>query len=110
MNNVTLIGHLATEVEMKELGDEKKVASFVLAVDRVGGDGADFFRVSVWNRQGELCAEHLSKGQRAGVEGRLRSRSWEDEGKRRSAVEVVASRVEFLSPPTRQEVAEAVAA
>ncbi len=100
MNVVTLIGNLATEVEVREVGDDKKVASFLLAVDRESADGgADFVRVSAWDRQGEVCGEYLEKGRRVSVEGRLRSRSWEEEGKRRSAVEVVARRVEFLGGP-----------
>jgi single-strand DNA-binding protein len=97
VNVVTLIGNLATEVEVREVGPDKKVASFVLAVDRAGRDGgADFVRVSAWDRQAELCAEYLGKGRRIAVDGRLKSRSWEDDGKRRSALEVVARRVEFL--------------
>jgi single-strand DNA-binding protein len=97
VNVVTLIGNLATEVELREVGPEKKVASFLLAVDRVGRDGgADFVSVSAWDRQAELCAEYLGKGRRIAVDGRLRSRSWEEDGKRRSALEVVARRVEFL--------------
>ncbi len=101
MNNVSLIGNLATDVELREVGEEKKVASFLLAVGRGGRDaGADFVGVSVWDRQAEVCAEYLSKGQRVGVGGYLRSRSWEQDGKRRTAVEVVAQRVDFLSGPS----------
>ena len=99
MNRVSLIGNLATEVELRELGDDRRVATFVLAIDRPGPDAkADFVRVAVWNKQAEACSRYLTKGKHVGVDGRLRSRSWEDdEGKRRSAVEVVAHRVEFLS-------------
>lgn len=97
MNVVTLTGNLASDVEVRELDGERRVASFLLAVDRIGPDGgADFFRVSAWNKQADACGQYLSKGSRVGVEGRLRSRSWEDEGRRRTAVEVVAHRVEFL--------------
>jgi single-strand DNA-binding protein len=97
VNVVTLIGNLATEVELREVGPDKKVASFVLAIDRASREGgADFVNVSAWDRQAELCAEYLGKGRRIAVDGRLKSRSWEEDGKRRSAVEVVARRVEFL--------------
>jgi single-strand DNA-binding protein len=97
VNVVTLIGNLATEVELREVAPDKKVASFVLAIDRASRDGgADFVRVSAWDRQAELCAEYLGKGRRVAVDGRLKSRSWEEEGKRRSAIEVVVRRVEFL--------------
>ena len=99
MNVVTLIGNLATDVEVRDVG-EHKVASFLLAVDRRSRDGgADFLRVCAWDRQGELCSQFLTKGRRVAVDGRLRSRSWEEEGKRRTAVEVVAGHVEFLGAP-----------
>jgi single-strand DNA-binding protein len=105
VNVVTLIGNLATDVELREVGPEKKVASFVLAVDRASREGgADFVSVSAGDRQAELCAEYLGKGRRIAVDGRLKSRSWEEEGKRRSAIEVVARRVEFLGGgPQREE-------
>ena len=104
MNVVTLIGNLATEVQLREVGADKKVASFVLAVDRLGREGgADFVTVSAWDRQAELCAEYLGRGRRIAVDGRLKSRSWEEDGKRRSAVEVVARRVEFLGGGPRRE-------
>ena len=107
MNSVNLIGNLCSDVELKEVAGDKKVANFRIAVDRGGKDaGTDFFRVSVWDRQAELCAEYLCKGRRVGIEGRLRSHSWEDDGQKRSAVEINAHRVEFLSPP--QELAEVV--
>jgi single-strand DNA-binding protein len=104
MNVVTLIGNLATDVEVREVGPDKKVASFVLAVDRASRHGgADFVTVSAWDRQAELCAEYLGKGRRIAVDGRLKSRSWEEEGKRRSAIEVVARRVEFLGGGPRHD-------
>ena len=100
MNVVTLIGNLATDVDLKELGDDKKVANFLLAIDRVGQEkGADFVRVDVWGKQAETCAEYLRKGRRIAIDVRLRSRSWEEDGKRRSAVDVIATRVQFLSGP-----------
>ena len=99
MNNVTLIGNLATDVEVKEVGEDKRIASFLLAVDRPGSEQADFVRVAAWNKQADACNRFLAKGKRVAVDGRLRSRSWEEDGKKRSAIEVVAASVEFLSPP-----------
>ena len=101
MNVVTLIGNLASDVEVRNLGDERKLASFLLAVDRHGPSrGADFIRVAAWNKQADACLRFLAKGKRVAVDGRLRSRSWEEaDGRRRSAVEVVANNVQFLSPP-----------
>ena len=101
MNVVTLIGNLASDVELRAVGEDKKVASFTLAVDRRGqGGGADFVRVSAWAKQAESCARFLAKGRRVAIDGRLRSNSWEDaEGRRRRSVEVVANHVQFLSGP-----------
>jgi single-strand DNA-binding protein len=109
MNCVQLIGNLATDVELRDVGagedgQEKKVASFLLAVDRGSRDGgADFVWITAWDRQAELCAQYLGKGNRVAVDGRLKSRTWEQDGKRRDAVEVVARRVEFLTAPPREQ-------
>ena len=109
MNSVILIGNLATDVELREFGEEKRVANFRLAVDRGGKDSeTDFFRISVWDRQAQLCADYLSKGRKVALEGRLRYRTWEDEGQKRSTVEVVAHRIEFVSPPPAESGAEVV--
>jgi single-strand DNA-binding protein len=107
VNSVSLIGNLCSDVEVKDVAGDKKVANFRIAVNRGGRDGgADFFRVSVWDHQAEVCSQYLCKGRKVGIEGRLRSHSWEDQGQKRSMVEVVASRVEFLSP--KEELAEVV--
>jgi len=100
MNVVTLIGNLATDVDVREVGD-KQVAKFLLAVNRRSKDGgADFVWVSAWERQAELCNQYLAKGHRVAIDGYIRSRTWEEEGKRRDAIEVVARSVQFLSPPS----------
>ena len=109
MNVVTLIGNLATDVELKEVAHGKRVASFVLALDRLAKEGgADFVRITVWDRQAELCGRYLAKGERVGLDGRLRSRSWTaEDGSQRSALDVVAHRVEFLGAQKGTQTAEA---
>jgi single-strand DNA-binding protein len=99
VNVVTLIGNLATDVEVRELGEGKQRASFLLAVNRIAKDEADFIWVTAWDRQAETCAQYLAKGSRVALDGRLRSRSWDEDGKKRNAVEVVANRVQFLTSP-----------
>ena len=105
MNSVTLIGNLATDVELKELDAERKVASFLLAVDRPGANAttADFFRVSTWNKQAELCEQFLTRGRQVAIDGKLRSRPWEDaEGNRRSVGRGLADRVQFLGGGSKE--------
>jgi single-strand DNA-binding protein len=99
VNVVTLIGNLATDVELRELAEGKQRAGFLLAVNRVAKDEADFIWVTAWDKQAETCARYLAKGSRVALDGRLRSRSWEEDGKKRNAVEVVANRVQFLTAP-----------
>jgi single-strand DNA-binding protein len=107
VNVVTLIGNLATDVELREVGEDLQVASFLLAVDRPGKDEADFVRISTWNKQAEICAQYLTKGRKVGIDGRLRSSSWEDsDGNKRNSIEVVANRVEFLSSRGKEEAAD----
>jgi len=103
LNVVTLIGNLATDVEVKDVADNKRVANFLLAVNRRTKDGgADFVRIVAWERQAELCAQYLVKGKRVAVDGYLRSRSWEEDGKKRRDIEVVARSVQFLSPVSEE--------
>jgi single-strand DNA-binding protein len=103
MNTVSLVGNLATDVELRQVS-ERKVASFLLAVDRPSRDGAaDFVWITAWERQAELCAEYLGKGNRVAVEGRLKSRTWEQDGRRRDAIEIVARRIDFLGGPKEED-------
>ena len=109
MNSVTLAGNLATEVDVREFGDEKKLATFLLAVDRTSkDDDTDFFRVAAWNQQAQFCADYLEKGRLIGVEGWLRYHQWEEGDEKRSRVEVVARRIEFLGPRPTESGAEVV--
>jgi single-strand DNA-binding protein len=109
MNTVILTGNLASDVELREFGEDKRLATFRLAVDRPSRtDEADFFRIAVWDQQAQLCADYLAKGRKIGVEGRLRYRTWEDGDEKRSSVEVVAYRVEFLGPRANESGGEVV--
>lgn len=99
MNTVVLTGNLASDVELREFGEDKRLATFRLAVDRpTNSDEADFFSIAAWDQQAQLCAEYLAKGRKIGVEGRLRYHAWEDGDEKKSRVEVVARRIEFLGP------------
>ena len=60
MNSVALIGNLATDVELRELDAERRVASFLLAVDRGGTGDADFVMVAAWNKQADRKSTRLN--------------------------------------------------
>jgi single-strand DNA-binding protein len=75
----------------------------LLAVNRLSKDGgADFVWIAAWDRQAQLCGQYLAKGKRVAVDGYLRSRTWEEEGKRRREIEIVARSVQFLSPVSEE--------
>jgi len=102
-NRVILAGNLTRDPELRYTPSGKAVASFGLAVNnryKAGDEWKEdtcFVDITVWGKQAENCAEYLSKGRNALVEGRLNYRTWEtDEGQRRSKLEVVALNVQFL--------------
>jgi single-strand DNA-binding protein len=100
-NQVTLVGNLTDDPELRFTPSGVAVASFRIAVNQRLWDGEgwkdgepSFFRVNVWRDQAEHVNRSLSKGSRCVVVGRIKSRSWETpEGQRRSAVEVEADDV-----------------
>ena len=105
LNRVLLIGNLTRDPELRYLPSGQAVTSFTVAVNRVYTSGTgekkedtSFIRVVVWARRAEVCNEYLRKGSPVFVEGRLQSRSWEaQDGTKRSALEVIANNVQFLS-------------
>lgn len=104
LNRVVLIGRLTRDPELRFTQSGIAVCSFTLAVDRSfksanGERETDFIDIVVWRQQGENCANYLSKGKLAAVDGQLRVRTYEtQDGQKRKAVEVVADNVRFLSP------------
>jgi len=100
INNVTLVGRLTRDPELRKAGDVS-VCSFTLAVDRdfLNGEGereTDFIPVVTWRKLAESCANNLKKGRLVGVTGRIQVRQWEQEGERHWKTEVVADFVVFL--------------
>lgn len=103
INKVVLIGRLSSDVEVKYTPSGSAVARFGLAVGGKpkpdGSDSVSFFNIVVWGKTGENCGQFLSKGKQVALDGRLEQRSWTaQDGSRRSTVEVIADRVEFLTP------------
>lgn len=102
-NQVTLMGNLTRDPELRSTPNGQSVCSFSLALNRSykGADGnwtevTDFVDVVAWGPLGERVAQYLTKGRPALVAGRLQSSSWEKDGQKRSKVEVVANDVTFL--------------
>ncbi|APH06790.1 single-stranded DNA-binding protein [Bacillus weihaiensis] len=104
LNRVVLVGRLTKDPDLRYTPSGVAVATFTLAVNRTftnqqGEREADFLNCVIWRKQAENVANFLKKGSLAGVDGRLQSRSYEDQtGKRVFVTEVVAESVQFLEP------------
>ncbi len=103
LNQVTLMGNLTRDPELRQTPTGQNVTSFSLALNRSYKDGSgewqeatDYIDIVCWGPLAERVAQYLSKGRRCLVQGRLQSRSWEQDGNKRSKVEVLANDVTFL--------------
>jgi single-strand DNA-binding protein len=106
-NTVTVVGNITRDPELRFTPSGAGVANFGLAWNRKGRDGEEvvsFFDITAWNQLAENVSECLTKGMRVVVYGRLDQRSWENqEGERRSKVEIVADEI---APSLRWATAE----
>lgn len=97
MNSVNLICRLGRDPEMRTLSNGDAVASLWVAVNGRKDDDTSWLGVTVFGKGAELAGQHLAKGRRIGVKGRLKSRSWETPaGEKRRDVEVIADSFYFL--------------
>jgi single-strand DNA-binding protein len=104
INNVTLVGRLTKDPDLRYTPSSVAVATFTLAVQRSfsnpqGEKETDFINIVVWKKQAENVANFLKKGSLAGVVGRIQTRNYDgQDGKKVYVTEVVAENVQFLEP------------
>lgn len=103
MNNVSLIGRLVRDAELKFTNSGNAVCEFSLAVNERTKKGdqwvdvANYFDVTLFGRRGEALQQYLGKGKQVGVAGRLQQQRWQNkEGQNRSKVVVIAENVDLL--------------
>jgi len=108
VNKVILIGNLGADPEVKYLSSGTTVANFRMAtsenrVNRSSGEKTtitEWHRIVAFGRLAEICGEYLSKGKQVYIEGRIRTRSWEDkEGNRKFTTEIIANQMQMLGTP-----------
>ena len=114
MNKVLLAGRLTKDPEMRALASGKHVTQFSVATTEYAGNGKErpeFHNIVTWDRLAEICGRYLGKGQQVAIEGRLQTRTWDDEqGKRHWKTEIVAGSVEMLSGRRKKDYAAESAA
>jgi single-strand DNA-binding protein len=103
VNQVTLLGNLTRDPELRQTPSGQSVCSFSLALNRAykaqngeWQEATDYIDCVAWGPLGERVSQYLSKGRRALVQGRIQSRSWEKDGQKHSKVEVLANDVTFV--------------
>jgi single-strand DNA-binding protein len=114
VNKVLLAGRLTRDPEMRALASGKHVTQFSVATTEYAGNGKErpeFHNVVTWDRLAEVCGRYLGKGQQVALEGRLQTRTWDDDkGLRHWKTEIVASTVEMLSGRKKKDYAAESAA
>lgn len=118
MNKLIIVGNLVRDPETRITQSGKSVCTFTVAVNRRHSTAnnqqdADFFRISAWEKLGELCQQHLVKGRKVGVVGSVSVSAYKNSnGEAQASMNVFADEVEFLSPkkeqPAEQNTANAV--
>ena len=111
LNKVFLVGNLTKDPEIRFVPSGQAVANLRMATNRKykAGNGewkeeVTYLGVEVWGKSAEACGEYLKKGSPLLVEGRLKLKEWTaQDGQKRSMLEVVAERVQFLSGGPRRE-------
>ncbi len=111
LNNITIMGRLTKNPEMRSTTSGKPVASFTLAVDRDFSKGeTDFINCVAWNKTAEFVNNYFIKGKMMVASGRLQMRDWTDkDGNKRIAAEVVVDNAYFgdtRKEPKFEEAAE----
>ncbi|MCA9347228.1 single-stranded DNA-binding protein [Candidatus Saccharibacteria bacterium] len=106
-NQVILMGNLTRDPELKAIPSGQSVCQFSLALNRSYKDSSgewkeatDYVDIVSWGPLAERVAQYCQKGKQVLVNGRIQSRSWEQDGQKRSKVEVLAQDVTFLGSPS----------
>ena len=109
MNNVSLVGRLTKDVELKYTGSQTAVATGTLAVNRQfksanGEKETDFINIVAWRKPAEILSSYASKGSQIGITGRIQTRNYEgNDGKRVYVTEVVAESVALLDSKSNNQ-------
>jgi len=109
LNKIMLIGNLGKDPEVRYTPDGTPVANFSLATsenwtDKSGSrqEHTEWHLIVAWNRLADLCKKYLSKGRQVYIEGRIRTREWNDrEGNKRRTTEVIATQIVLLGSRTQ---------
>lgn len=104
VNQVTLVGNLGSDPELKYTSGGRPVCNLSLATTyrpKAGPEQTEWHRITAWNTDAENCSKFLKKGRQIYVQGRLATRTYEKDGVRHKSTEVMAERIVFLAGPDK---------
>ena len=103
VNSVFIVGHLGADPEVKHMQNNRAVCNLSVATSEQWKDKSgqkqektEWHRISVFGEQAESCGKYLAKGRLVAIQGKLQTRSYEKDGQKHYATDVVADRVVFL--------------
>lgn len=103
VNSVFIVGNLGADVELKYMQNNRAVCNLSVATNEVWKDKSgqkqektEWHRVTVWGEQAENCSKFLSKGRLVAVQGKLQTRSYDKDGQKHYATDIIADRITFL--------------
>jgi len=110
LNKIFIIGNLTRDVALRTTPSGQSVADFGVATNRVWIDSqgqkqqeAEFHNVVVWGKMAEICSQYLAKGRLVLIEGRIRTRSWQDSSnQKRYKTEIIAENIQFGPRPVKE--------
>lgn len=91
-NQVTLLGRMTDNADIRSTTSGKEVAKFTLAVDKFK-EGANFFDIEVWGLKVDFIRKYTGKGHQLLISGYLDHQSWEKDGQKRSKVVIIATNI-----------------
>lgn len=105
MNKVFLSGNLTRDVEVRYTQQGKAYARMGIAVNRpyAKEKTVDFFNLVAWEKTAEFCGKHFKKGSRVLVEGRLQTNSYEKDGVKHNATDVLIDNIEFAGDGKKKD-------
>lgn len=111
MNNVSLLGRITTDPELRATANGTSVTSFNLAINGIpnanGEQRTDFIPITIWNKQAENVCKYVHKGDQLAISGRIQSSSYEtQDGTRRTKIDVLGTSVHFLGTKKKEESSE----
>ena len=96
LNQVTLMGRLTKDPELKTTNSGKNICAFTLAVNGFQEDKTNFIECKAWGKTAELVSKYVAKGQRLLVTGELEQEVWEQDGQKRSKLSVTVREIQFI--------------